>query len=169
MKKFSTADTPSDSVAKMAVSIPSDIVLEVAQARRNDRYARVLEKLNSGSSDPATSFAAAISNVGTAPFVPVKHLPGTHFSGTSRTTESTTAFRKLEAQVVKHLVETMLPNSIAGGKAASTANGFWKSTLADTLAQKIADQGQIGLAARLESSFKLRQSSVTVAETPSAS
>lgn len=155
----------------MAVSIPSDIVLEVAQSRRPDRYARVIERLSKGvSGETTTAKASEFSSMAAqTPFQMINHLPGTATANMSSGSESASAFRKLEAQVVKQLIETMMPASIAGGKPNSTANGFWKSTLADTLAQRISERGQIGLATRLQAAFELRNSNTIKPDASSAS
>jgi hypothetical protein len=139
----------------MAVSIPSDIVLEVAQARRPERYARVLERLRDGEATGSSErqppqFSIALRN---RSLLITNEMPAPRITLQSGASESATAFRKLEAQVIKHLIETILPASLAGGKATSTVNGYLKSTLADVLAQKVSDRGQIGLQERLQGAF----------------
>lgn len=138
----------------LAISPPSDIVLDVARAaapadiaaarlelqRRatasGAATATFVEKAAAGRPDMRADSASAAS----------MKADGTKAGGAKAGEQ---AFRKFEAMVLQTFVQSMLPNDSEAVFGKGLAGEMWKSQLAEQLAGVIARRGGIGIANRL--------------------
>lgn len=70
------------------------------------------------------------------------------------------AFTQLEAVFLRNFVEAMLPAEDAGSFGTGSAGEYWRSMLADEMAQAVAKNGQLGIADTLRKSFRDQESKV---------
>ena len=64
------------------------------------------------------------------------------------------AFTQLEAVFLRNFVEAMLPAEDAGSFGTGSAGEYWRSMLADEMAQAVAENGQLGIADTLRKSVR---------------
>ncbi|MGB3538901.1 MAG: rod-binding protein [Mesorhizobium sp.] len=118
----------------MAISPPSDIVLDVARA--------------AGPADIAEARAALTRRAGgsSASFT-VSETP-TLSRTTMDKTESgdATKFKRFEAMVLQTFIQNMLPKDTEGVYGKGLAGDMWKSQLAEHIADVMAERGGIGIA-----------------------
>nr|WP_210320226.1 rod-binding protein [Pseudaminobacter soli] len=128
----------------VAISPPSDIVLDVARAVEPEgvQAARAALAQRSGAPAPASSDAAFSVNVANQTAAP----------GLSRSAEPAgraDAYKRFEAVVLQTFVRSMLPKEAEQVYGKGMAGDMWKSMMAERLADVIADRGGIGIASRL--------------------
>lgn len=124
----------------MAISPPSDIVLDVARAAEPQALetARArLSALGAAANDPA-AFQSNLADL--------RSTLGGGNSGAPATPES---FVKFEAMVLQSFVQSMLPSEAQQVYGQGTAGEMWKSLLAEKLADTMAQRGGIGIADRV--------------------
>ena len=114
----------------MAISPPSDIVLDVARAAEPQ--------------DVEAARAALLKRAGgtTATF-------SVGETGLSRQSEAPAAdnkFKRFEAMVLQTFIQNMLPKDAEGVYGKGLAGDMWKSQLAERLADVMAERGGIGIA-----------------------
>jgi peptidoglycan hydrolase FlgJ len=139
----------------LSIAVPSDLVLDVAQAadpqRLQEATAR-LARLAAGAPDGTAAFgdalqqvkAAALPSGGVSTPVMVPDDRPTHAPA-----NTLNPYQKFESLVLQNFVEAMLPqNDDLFGDAASA--GSYRSMLADQLATQLAKSGRIGIAQTLE-------------------
>lgn len=117
----------------LAVSLPTDIVMDVARAADPGAVSAARERLAAmatGNVAP-TEFAAGSSGVGV---------------GTSVTHDGRAPFERFEAFVLQSFVENMLPDNVESVYGGGFAGGVWKSMMAEQLANQMARAGGIGIA-----------------------
>lgn len=122
----------------LAISPPSDIVLDVARA--------------AGPADIAEARAALVKRAGGAaePFSVVETSKLSRTSGTERSAGDDAAqFKRFEAMVLNTFIQNMLPKDSEGVYGKGLAGEMWKSQLAEHLAEVMADRGGIGIAKSL--------------------
>jgi Rod binding domain-containing protein len=119
----------------LAISPPSDIVLDVARA--------------AGPTDIAEARAALAKRAGgaSAPFS-VGEVPTTLSRTATDKTESgdATKFKRFEAMVLQTFIQNMLPKDTEGVYGKGLAGDMWKSQLAEHIADVMAERGGIGIA-----------------------
>ncbi len=121
----------------MAVSIPSDLVLDVlknADPARRDQAAAKLEAHGSG-------FAVAMKQEA----LEIPSMDGE--TSTPETAGRAEANQEFQRMVLRNLFETILPDAESGTYGTGTAAGIWRSFQADELARVSATSGGLGLAA----------------------
>ena len=143
----------------MAISPPSDLLLDVARAADPAKVREATAKLARLAADPAASnegFGKALAAAkadGAAPS-PARAstpalLPGTAGSLRAAAHPKTDAYKKFEAVLLQTFVESMLPKDDESfGDAASA--GIYRSMMAEQLATQIANAGGIGIAKAIE-------------------
>jgi Rod binding domain-containing protein len=116
----------------MAISPPSDIVLDVARAvdptQMETARAALMKKAGA-----AASFAADASSDPSPTTGKVKADPATQY-------------KRFEAMVLQTFIQNMLPKDSEDVYGKGFAGDMWKSQLAQHLADVMADRGGIGIA-----------------------
>jgi peptidoglycan hydrolase FlgJ len=140
----------------LAINPPSDIVLGVATAADPQKVRVAVERLKKMSAGGKVDFQTLVAQSGaaaiatTAPAhaskVPAHPLAA---AAPQQDNGKHAAFGKLEAFVLQTFVQAMLPKDATSFFGKGTAGAFWKSMLAEKLANELAKSGQIGLAKRL--------------------
>lgn len=128
----------------MAISPPSDIVLDVARAIEPTTLeaARAQLARRTGSvalPGPAGTFSLeeAVGAAGTG----ATRAPTPDAEGTS--------FKRFEAVVLQTFIQNMLPKDTEAVYGKGMSGDMWKSMMADKLADVMSDHGGIGIADRL--------------------
>jgi Rod binding domain-containing protein len=128
----------------MAVSPPSDIVLDVAKAVDSAELAEARTRLANASATRRADGAFSLAE--------------TDAAAATRSTSSATAgttgrdkasFVKFEAMVLRNFVEAMLPKSAEAVYGKGLAGDMWKSMMAEQVANVVAERGGVGIADRL--------------------
>lgn len=121
----------------MAISPPSDIVLDVARAANpadiQQARAQLMQRTGASEAQFTASSAPTLSRTANA-------------SGPDATTEN---FKHFEAMVLQTFIQNMLPKDAEGVYGKGLAGDMWKSQLAEHLAGVVADNGGIGIAKSL--------------------
>jgi flagellar protein FlgJ len=135
----------------MAISPPSDIVLDVLNNADPSRLEVAQAQLKAGRSvaeatrlaSTDASFDATVRRSAVDDSHNIKHrLDGVHKKEVPET------YRKFEAMVLQNFIKTMLPESEQiYGKGAS--GEIWKGMMAEKIAEEIAKDGGIGIAESL--------------------
>ncbi len=125
----------------MAISPPSDIVLDVARAIEpaDLQTARAELARRAGALAP-TGIDAAFS------------LTATTSPGASRRadpTDQAAAYRKFEGVVLQTFIQSMLPRNAEDVYGKGVAGDMWKSMMAGKIADVMTERGGIGIATRL--------------------
>ena len=122
----------------MAISPPSDIVLDVARAAEPADLAEARAMLAKRADGAAASFSVA-----GAPTL----------SRSSQTSAAETGnadqFRRFEAMVLTTFIQNMLPKDSEEVYGKGLAGDMWKSQMAEHLAEAMAGHGGIGIAKSL--------------------
>lgn len=124
----------------MAISPPSDIVLDVARAAdpagvEAARAALAQRAAKTGA--PAEPFAVAS-----------RHAPAATGNDGART-PTPESFKRFEAMVLQTFIQNMLPRDGESIYGKGIAGDMWKSQLAEKVADSIAERGGIGIADRV--------------------
>lgn len=128
----------------MAISPPSDIVLDVARAVGADGLNAARQRLAtlSGAAAAGTTDAAFSASLATRASA----------AGASRAADpvqETDTFRKFEAVVLQTFVQAMLPQEAQAVYGEGFAGDMWKSMMVTQLADALAARGGIGIASSL--------------------
>ena len=119
----------------MAISPPSDIVLDVARAAepRDIEAARAaLMRRAGGAAATDTPFTVDAA--------------GASRSAATQSSSEAGNYKRFEAMVLQTFIQTMLPKDAEGVYGKGLAGDMWKSQLAEHLADVMADRGGIGIA-----------------------
>jgi Rod binding domain-containing protein len=133
----------------LAISPPSDIILDVARAVDPAELAAARTQLAS----------RAQSGVGTVGFpeigsteAPLKNMADMRFDGhaeVNKTGKAPDAYRKFEAVVLQNFMQSMMPKDSEAVYGKGLAGDMWKSELAKQLGTVLSERGGIGIANRL--------------------
>jgi len=119
----------------LAISPPSDIVLDVARAADpadvRKAHAELLNR--TGGTDAAFEAAGTASVAARAP----------------KPADGAGSFKRFEAMVLQTFIETMLPKDAEGVYGKGFAGDMWKARMAEHLADVVSDRGGIGIAKSL--------------------
>ncbi len=129
----------------MAISPPSDIVLDVARAVDPAGMAAAKLQLEKRSQSVA-SVAATFPEVGQ------KNMAGARFASDNiagKTDAASKTYKKFEAVVLQTFMKSMMPKDTEAVFGKGLAGDMWKSELAQQLGTVLADRGGIGIANRL--------------------
>lgn len=139
----------------MAITPPSDLVLDVARAADPVKYQASVQKLR------GMQGAAGNGNTGTVavPFVDIVQpelsiLPAA-VAGGKKPVE---AYRKFEAFMLQAMVQDMFTTDTPSVFGKGPGSEFWKSMLVEIVAKEMAEGGGVGVADMLESRRQLLES-----------
>lgn len=137
----------------MAITPPSDIVLDVARAADPETYRAAVERL---------THLRATAAASTATFMPATQAPAgpTNVTGAAAATNLDAgvgaqprrrldAYGQFESFVLQSFVQSMLPKNATNVFGKGSAGEFWKSMLAEKMGDELARSGQVGIARRL--------------------
>ncbi len=125
----------------MAISPPSDIVLDVARAVEPSGIEAARAELVKRANAAGGSAVAAFS---------VGEMEGqARFARAASETSSPDAFKRFEAMVLQTFVQNMLPKDAENVYGKGVAGDMWKSMMAERLANVMAERGGIGIADRV--------------------
>ncbi|HEV7257048.1 MAG TPA: rod-binding protein [Bosea sp. (in: a-proteobacteria)] len=163
----------------MAISPPSDIVLDVARAADPNRQQVAFERLQRmGSGVAGTQFAAAVDEA--APTSAAPGLAGAREKFASLApaklsnapdaaqTKSAKTAQQFEAQVISTFIEQMMPEASANNFGSGTAGGVWRSMLSEQIANQIAKAGGLGIREKVEAAIAGRNNTGATATSGSA-
>lgn len=120
----------------MAISPPSDIVLDVARAAEPMDVEAARAALTKRAGGASVAFAVD-ADMGARPAGPP--------AGTDRGQE----FKRFEAMVLQTFIQNMLPKDTEQVYGKGLAGDMWKSQLAERMADAMATRGGIGIAKSL--------------------
>lgn len=121
----------------MAISPPSDIVLDVAQAVGRTDFEAARARLADASAARRSSGAVFSALEGPSREAPQPAGP------------QTKTYVQFEAMVLRNFMETMLPKENEAVYGKGLAGDMWKSLMAEQLANVVAERGGIGIADRV--------------------
>lgn len=122
----------------MAITPPTDIILDVARAADPDRYREAVERLARLRAADTSTAPGATSPGASAPVFPARS-PRRRLD----------AYGQFEAFVLQSFVQSMLPKNATNVYGRGTAGEVWRSMLAERLGEELARSGQVGIAQRL--------------------
>ncbi len=147
----------------MAINPPSDLVLDVAMAADPDTLRVSVEKLRSMASDRV----AAQMQLSRENFASMQQsIPVSGSVADNAPHAPNPAFKKFEAFMLQSFVESMFAGDNQAVFGEGIAGDYWKSMMAEAVANKMADAGGIGVARMLEqqSAKKAKSEAATQAE-----
>jgi Rod binding domain-containing protein len=164
----------------MAISPPSDIVLDVALAADPQRQRAAFDRLARMAVPGAatTQFASAVEGAGAALQAP--GLAGARDKFASLTLakpsfakppavagdQSATAktLRQFEAQVISTFIEQMMPEATTNTFGSGLSGGVWRSMLSEQIAGEIAKTGGLGIRSKVMAALAARSGNTAGAE-----
>ena len=136
----------------MAITPPSDIVLDVARAADPEKYRAAVERLTRLRATAAASTATFMPAT-QAPAAPChRHrvlLPPAMPAPVRNHAARLDAYGQFESFVLQSFVQSMLPKNATNVFGKGSAGEFWKSMLAEKMGDELARSGQVGIARRL--------------------
>lgn len=125
----------------MAISPPSDIVLDVARAAEPEKLEAARARLAS---------RAAAAGAGLAQSFSVGDLSDSSITGGTGDADATArTYKKFEAMVLSTFVQEMMPKHANSVFGEGLSGDMWKSLLSQQLGTVVADRGGIGIANQL--------------------
>ena len=131
----------------MAITPPTDIVLDVARAADPERYRAAVERLarlRAGAEVQSSPSQAAEPSAAR----PAAGLP-LEAGNRAQSRRRLDAYGQFEAFVVQSFLQSMLPRNATTVFGRGSAGEFWRSMLAEKMGDELARSGQLGIAARL--------------------
>jgi hypothetical protein len=165
----------------VAINPPSDIVLGVANAADPQRYraaAERLQRLSSMAADgvgpqaPSQGAASPVASPSLSPGLASEtvDIPRSRAVSARRAVTSpkqlhgtSDAFAQLEAFILQHFIQSMLPKNASTVFGKGTAGEIWKSMLAEKLGGEVAKSGHIGIASRLQTATAASRTHIAAA------
>jgi peptidoglycan hydrolase FlgJ len=132
----------------VAITPPSDIVLDVARAADPERYRAAVDRLTrlrataEATAPPAQFMPARPSASPAANALPADTAPGTP-------RRRLDAYGQFEAFVLQSFLQSMMPRNATNVYGRGSAGEFWRSMLAEKMGDELARSGQVGIARRL--------------------
>lgn len=149
----------------MAISPPSDLVLDVVRAADPASVQEAQAKLKSNrASFEATSLAEAGNGFNSA--VGILNRDNASRASASDGASSKAipeTYRKFEAMVLQNFVKSMLPAESEEIYGKGTAGEMWRSMMADEMGQVISKRGGIGIAKSLMRNEAVNEASGDIA------
>lgn len=139
----------------MAITPPSDIVLDVTRAVDPEKYriaAERLARLRASTAGvepfslPTTQPPARTADLANAAPAPTRPLDANVGAQPRRRLD---AYGQFEAFVLQSFVQSMLPKNATNVFGKGSAGEFWRSMLAEKMGDELARSGQVGIAQRL--------------------
>lgn len=140
----------------MAITPPSDIVLDVARAADPEKYRAAVERLarlraaapgDEPFTVPAAPAQAPAESVSRPAAAATRTLDVA--TTTSQSRRRLDAYGQFEAFVLQSFVESMLPKNATNVFGKGSAGEYWRSMLAERVGEELARSGQVGIAQRL--------------------
>ncbi|MFM8747610.1 MAG: rod-binding protein [Aestuariivirga sp.] len=139
----------------MAVTLPSDLIVDVLRNADPARQRAALAKLEGLSESPEPVFAGVLNNTGTVAAsldeLAPQSGPLASVSPSQQMGNAALAYQGFERMVLRNMFETLLPNEDSGAFGEGPSSGVWRSLAADQLAGVYANAGGIGIANTLAS------------------
>src|SRR5690606_2850970 len=134
----------------MAINPPSDLVMDVARAADPQAYRMAAERLRapSASGTMAASGAGGLTRDGFASFS--DSLAAGVSVRPDAQNAANPAYRKFEAFMLQSFVQSMFTSDTTATFGKGIAGEYWKSMMAEAMANKMADGGGVGIAKLLE-------------------
>jgi Rod binding domain-containing protein len=136
---------------KLAISPPSDLVLDVVQAADPGLLQAAREKLKAN--EAANQSVMLASNgvgfsqaVGQSEKFAEKRVDNVRFTHKQEIPET---YRKFEASVASTFIQNMLPNDSENVYGKGAAGDYWKGMMAEQIANAVSKQGGFGIAEQL--------------------
>jgi Rod binding domain-containing protein len=148
----------------MAINPPSDLVLDVAMAADPDTLRASLDKLRS----MASGRVAAQMQLSRENFASMQQPITGGFTAGRVTHAPNAAFKKFEAFMLQSFVESMFAGDNQAVFGEGIAGDYWKSMMAEAVANKMADAGGIGVARMLEQQSAQKAKSEAAAQAEGA-
>ena len=134
----------------MAISISSDLVLDVARAADPGRVAKAAAELNNGApvgdslaaNDTGTQRSASFSSY----LNQQASLRMPSSAANAPLSPETKAANELETLLLQQMIEAMLPKSDGPVFGKGTAGAVWRSMMAEHVARQVTASGEINLA-----------------------
>lgn len=133
----------------MAISISSDLVLDVARAADPTRVAKASADLNAGT--PIADRSPGVTGAGTSTQRPFSaFLPQTYtLQQTSAARQPISPEKKaaseLETLLLQQMLESILPKEDGAVFGKGTAGSVWRSMMAEHVARQLSSSGEIHL------------------------
>ncbi len=124
--------TESRKAAQLAISPPSDIVLDVARAAAPADVEAARARLETHAGAAAVAFDPGVA-------APAR-------AAAPAAAETGSQFKRFEAMMLQTFIQNMLPKDTESVFGKGLAGDMWKSQLAERLADVMADRGGIGIA-----------------------
>ena len=138
----------------MAISPPSDIVLDVARAVDPAELAaartQLAERARSGAAK--VEFPDIATPQASSPATALKNMAGMRFAGhagSEKADETPKAYQKFEAAVLQNFMQSIMPKDSEAVYGKGLAGDMWKSELARQLGTVLSERGGIGIANKL--------------------
>jgi peptidoglycan hydrolase FlgJ len=139
----------------VAITPPTDIVLDVARAADPEKYRAAVERLarlrgTTPAPQPFVPAPAAQAAPARAPdVIDVRTTVTRPLQATGGGDRRLDAYGQFEAFVLQTFVQSMLPKNATSVFGSGTAGEVWKSMLAEKMGGELARSGQVGIARRL--------------------
>ena len=145
-----------DRTATVAITPPSDIVLDVARAADPEKYRMAAERLaRLRATAPSTETfmppadqarVATPTDVANTAATPTRPLDA---GASAQSRRRLDPYGQFEAFVLQSFVQSMLPKNATTVFGKGSAGEFWRSMLAEKMGDELARSGQVGIARRL--------------------
>ncbi len=146
----------------MAISPPSDIVMDVMLSADPQRVAAATGRLQAGAVPASAQFTTVLSGMAALSPPPSAAALSAQSSESLRRAAGpgpaggvSKAGFELEALLLGNFISRLLPSDSAAVMGGGQAAEMWKSLLSEKIAYQIAKTGKLGIAARLSSSGAL--------------
>lgn len=135
----------------MAINPPSDLVMDVARAADPQAYRMAAERLRAPSASGTMVASAAGDGLTRDNFA---SFSDSLAAGVNVRPEvqnvANPAYRKFEAFMLQSFVQSMFTSDTPATFGKGIAGEYWKSMMAEAMANKMADSGGVGIARLLE-------------------
>ena len=134
----------------MAINQPSDLVMDVARAADPQAYRMAAERLKAPSAS-GTMVASAAGGLTRDNFASFSDSLAAGVSVRPDAQNAVNpAYRKFEAFMLQSFVQSMFTSDTTATFGKGIAGEYWKSMMAEAMANKMADGGGVGIARLLE-------------------
>ncbi|PQA72443.1 rod-binding protein [Brucella oryzae] len=135
----------------MAINPPSDLVMDVARAADPQAYRMAAERLRAPSASATMVASAASGGLMRDNFASFSDSLAAGVSvRPDAQNVANPAYRKFEAFMLQSFVQSMFTSETTATFGKGIAGEYWKSMMAEAMANKMADGGGVGIARLLE-------------------
>ncbi|MCI4678801.1 hypothetical protein K9U39_00770 [Rhodoblastus acidophilus] len=135
----------------MAISPPSDLIIDVARAADPQKAMATTRMLAAATGDVSTGFSAALDQLPARPAAPLRDLSYQNpvASLMAKQTPAHKAEVGLASLLLKNMIDQMLPKDAGDVFGTGVAGDVWKSFLSEKIAEQIAKSGELKIGERL--------------------